>query len=147
MGPKTVRWLCVASMLGAAACDSDRFSTGVEEFLTIRQGVYGQVTSYDDVGGRTDYLPGISVDAFVVPTPPPEPPLYQMPPGELGPPVASMVSTAHGFYELALDPGDYLLCALPCGPDLPRCTIATVPAGGLVRRDYSFDGSPNGWSP
>lgn len=143
-----LRCLGLALILGAAGCGDEGIDREVEKYLTITQGIYGQLTSYDDAGGETHYLRDVAVNAFAIPTPPPEPPMYTIPPDEdLGPPVASMESTAHGFYELALDPGDYLLCAAPCGPGLPRCTIATVPPGGLVRRDYSFSNAPNGWSP
>lgn len=141
------RWLALASVLAVAGCGDEGVDHDTEKYLTITQGIYGQLTSFDDAGGETDALPGVQVNAFAVPTPAPEPPFHAIPPDEdLGPPIASMDSTAAGFYELPLDPGDHLLCAAPCGPDLPRCTIATVPAGGLVRRDYVF-GAPNGWSP
>jgi hypothetical protein len=135
-------------LLGVAGCGDEELDRGVERHLTITQGIYGQLTSFDDTGGGMHYLPGVAVDAFAVPTPPPEPPLFAIPPDEdLGPPIATMESSADGFYELPLDPGDYLLCAEPCGPDRPRCTIATVPAGGLVRRDYASGNAPQGWSP
>jgi hypothetical protein len=65
----------------------------VERYLTITQGVYGQVVSGSDVAGAEErYAPGVSVrvisDATYGPT----------------------VTDAHGFYQIAAPPRSSQIC-------------------------------------
>ncbi|MCA9524345.1 MAG: carboxypeptidase regulatory-like domain-containing protein [Myxococcales bacterium] len=54
--------------------------------------------------------------------------------------MASGVSDPNGFYQIALEPGDYIVCA-----EFRRCTAVTVDPNARQRLDYdSTDG--HGWS-
>lgn len=101
----------------------------VEELLTIRRGLYGQVTSLDDIGEHLpEYLQRFGIDVF------------QVPGGtELGSPVAHTASAERGFYEIELPPSDYVVCS-----SFRRCV--RVALGDELRRlDYEFSVGP-GWS-
>jgi hypothetical protein len=103
----------------------------VEDLVTIDQGIYGQITSADDVGDADHaYLAGFGVDVYTIPD------------GTvLGTPLANTVSgQERGYYELALDAGDWLVCTR-----FQRCVIVTVAAGQRLRLDYEFSNAP-GWS-
>ncbi|AEI68721.1 putative lipoprotein [Corallococcus macrosporus] len=54
--------------------------------------------------------------------------------------VGSVTSNEEGFYEFALEPGDYRICTT-----FERCTDFTVGTGEAVRLDYEFSVGP-GWS-
>ncbi len=134
MTPRKLRWVGLALVLGAAGCGDDGIDRDVEDLVTITQGIYGQVTSTNDVGDvETRYLPGFEIDVF------PVPPIFPAPDDEHGVPVATTESGARAFYEVALDPGDYVVCTF-----FGRCIDITVLEGALMRLDYSFSIAP-GW--
>jgi hypothetical protein len=129
----TLRLLAVASALAASACgDEERtLDRHVEDLVTIDQGVYGQITSVSDVGpSAADYLPGFTVEVYVVPVG-----------TERGTPVASTASEAsRGFYKVSLSAGDHLVCTAS-----GSCVVVTLAAGEVLRLDYESGPGP-GWS-
>ncbi len=133
MNQRTLRWVVPASCLVAAACGSqtETIDRRVEDRVTIEQGIYGQITSVDDVGEHEpQYFSGFGV--FV----------YAVPPGtELGEPVANTSSEAsRGFYEVALPASDHVVCTT-----FRRCVVVTITEGQRLRLDYEFGPGP-GWS-
>ncbi len=125
------RSAALASVLAVTACGDDAsIDRNVEKYVTIQQGIYGQITSLDDVGSDNDpkYLPGFGVDVFAVPA------------GDaLADPIASAVSNGRGFYEIDVPAGEYVICS-----SFRRCVSISV-AQGLLRIDYESGVGP-GWS-
>jgi hypothetical protein len=130
MNERAFRLLAPASFWVALACGGHAAPT-VEQRVTIQQGIYGQVTSLDDVG-RHEPQPLGGFPIYV----------YDVPAGTvLGAPTASTASeTSLGFYEMALPSGDHVVCT-----SFQRCVVVTIRAGQRLRLDYEFSVGP-GWS-
>jgi hypothetical protein len=94
-----------------AACGT---TFDAEEAVTIQQGVYGLTTSGCDTGNCED-------------SPYEHAPITITPTG--GGSTISMTSDGDGFFEAALEPGEYKLC-------VHSCTSLTIAAGTRVRRDF-----------
>jgi len=126
-----VQRLLPALWLALATCGEDLpIDRHVEDLVTIAHGIYGQVTTVDDVGEPMPaYLPGFAIGVFAVPAG-----------SVLGNPVATATSGARGFYEIELPAGDQVLCTA-----FERCVLVTLVAGELSRIDYEFSLGP-GWS-
>lgn len=120
--------VCVA--LSAACTDGATLDTNVERFVSIGTGIYGQTTSFDDVGNnpveahamelRLEHADG-HIDS-VAPK--------------------SVTSDSRGFYELAIDvgaAGDYRICTT-----FDRCENIAITADQLWRCDYEL-GPGSGW--
>lgn len=112
-----------------AGAVADGIDGRVEDLVTIRKGLYGQVTSVDDVGEpQPEYLPGFGIDVFPVPDG-----------TELGSPIAHAASVSRGFYEIELSPSEYVVCS-----SFRRCVRLAL-GDELHRLDYEFSVGP-GWS-
>lgn len=116
-----------------ASCQPERYNDP-DHKVTIVQGIYGMATKHDDVGAN----PVVAwKDArFIV---------YANCPAGSGydpdnPVIAEVTSDYSGFYQLPLDPGDYVVCTA-----FQRCTTVTVAPNSRVRLDYEFSVGP-GWS-
>jgi hypothetical protein len=91
----------------------------IEDRVTIEQGVYGQLTTYNDTAPilATTYL---SWPVRV----------YSAPRGT-SEPLATTESDERGFYEVALAPGAYEVCVSD-----RQCHAFTLLAGQRLRLDY-----------
>src|SRR6266513_1535567 len=99
----------------AAACGVDR---DIEHRLTITTGVYGQTTSFNDVGANMS------------------PKYYQMDielRGRDDVHLANTRSADQGFYEIATAPGPYRICT-----SFGRCTNIDIAVDQRLRCDYEF---------
>lgn len=123
--------IVMSFVLSSTACFEEEFDPYVEDLLTISQGIYGQTTSHDDVG----YNPIVVNSDFTVLA------YTSQPPENLNgaEPFASDISDERGFYELALEPGEYWICTA-----FGRCIQLTL-GTELLRLDYEFGVGP-GWS-
>lgn len=131
----TPRRAAIVVLLTLVGCTPEPIDRRVEQFVTITRGIYGQATFIDDMGSDdADYLPGLRIDVF------PAPPIVPAPGDDLGLPVASTESGWHGFYELTLEPGEYVACTA-----FRDCAAVTIGEGGLARLDYEVGPGP-GWS-
>lgn len=131
----TPRRVALVVLLTLAGCSPEPIDERVEQFVTIAQGVYGQATLLGDLrADDPDYLSGLRVDVY------PAPPVSAAPGDELGTPVASTESGWHGFFEVALEPGGYVVCT-----GYGDCAAVTIAAGELARLDYQVGPGP-GWS-
>lgn len=121
---KSIFAACVAL---SAAC-TDGADTNVERFVSIGNGVYGQTTTFDDVGNnsvephsmmlRIEHADG-HTDS-VAPK--------------------SVTSDSRGFYELAVGAGSYRICTT-----FDRCESLTISTDQLWRCDYELGPGP-GWN-
>jgi hypothetical protein len=126
--------------LGAAlGCGSSQPTLpDADQLVTIQQGVYGIITSEDDVGDYT-VVPLGSFSILVY---------GDVPPLSIGqngapivpPPLTETRSDERGFYQLELAAGRYVFCT-----SFLRCVWLDVPANQPVRLDYVF-GLLGGWS-
>lgn len=104
----------------------------VEMFITINQGIYGQVTTYDDVGpGPLEYVEGFGLHVYLT-----EPSLD---PGDFSGAVLEIRSIENGFFEIDLAAGNYYVCTT-----FKRCVVVEQREGELLRLDYEFSVGP-GW--
>ena len=108
----------------------------IEDLVTIEQGVYGQCSVEDDVGPAR--YPCGSGKIFAV---------FLEEPGERGTEVPLEASVAvtnsnrDGFYQIALDEGEYGLCHIVDNGNEPfviACTEVTVRESRTSRYDYTF---------
>ncbi len=115
--------LCGSGCTSAGASGVDR---NVEMRLTISSGVYGQTTSQDDVGDHAPEFNSMEMSVF------------QSESGDA--PIAKAKSDEVGFYEVALQPGDYSICT-----SFARCSTFRVEQDQCVRLDYEFSAAI-GWA-
>lgn len=104
----------------------------VEQQVSIDQGIYGLITTYDDVGSYNPILvlPGFTVNVF-----------YEKPSsGEEAIPLLSTESDSRGIYQIPLQSDEYCVCTA-----FRRCTSITVSENKTLRLDYDFSNGP-GWS-
>jgi len=134
-------WLgALALVVAVTGCGSSNSSNSspspadcLERMPSMSSGIYGCVTSTDDVGTdlKPQVFPDFTVEVFAEQPPPtPEDGLL---------PLASAKSDALGFYQLRLDPGSYSLCTT-----FRRCTAIDVVADVPLRKNYDFSVGP-GW--
>ncbi len=126
-----MKCLAVASLVTCflPGCGGRSVDPHVEDLVTIRTGIYGQVTSVNDVGDTdSDYVRDFGVDVFQVPAA-----------TELGAPIAHTASAGRGFYQLEIEPADYVVCSA-----FRRCVRITV-GDQPLRLDYEISVGP-GWS-
>ncbi len=133
MRARVRRWLPSLALAAVLGCDHQGggIDRHVEDLVTIDQGIYGQVTSVNDVGAPdTAYVPAFPVSVFPVPD------------GiVLGSPIASAeTGPDRGFYQVALDAGDWVVCDWA-----RRCVTASVGPAQRLRLDYEIGPGP-GWS-
>ena len=127
--------LVVLISYSCVGCSSDdeKINREIEDLLTITQGIYGQATSYDDVGDNpVRYNPGFRIEVF-----------DQIPsfdPADGIEPLQSVVAGERGFYEIELETGSYCVCTT-----FRRCLSADIFESELLRLDYEFSAGP-GWS-
>jgi hypothetical protein len=130
----SARWLPIALAAAVAGChqDPEPLDHHVEDLVTIAQGLYGQVIYYTDIPSEEDdqYSIGFPVDVFAVP-----------PGADPGEPVASTVTGERGFFELALEPGEWLVCTRWQF----TCVTSSLAPGERLRLDYAF-AFPGWWS-
>jgi hypothetical protein len=108
---------CSLVSLSVAACCA---SAPPDPVATITQGVYGQVTTYSDMGScRTPTA--VDGDHLELRT-------------TTGTPVSTAETDTDGVFQIAAAAGDYELCMLSNS----TCLLLTVPAQGVVRRDYTY---------
>jgi hypothetical protein len=122
--------LAPASFWLALACGGHTPPT-IDQRVTIQQGIYGQITSSNDVGPpERQHVGEFQVN------------VYDVPSGTvLGAPTASTVSDdSLGFYEISLPKGDHVVCT-----SFQRCVLVTVFDGQRLRLDYEISVGP-GWS-
>jgi hypothetical protein len=94
----------------------------VEKYVTIDQGVFGQIVIGDDLGTEDDaYYSGLNI---------------QLLPATGSTSVATAVSNDRGFYEMAAPPGDYQICGTLHGD---WCKAFAIPMG-LRRVDGRITG-------
>jgi hypothetical protein len=100
---------------------------------SISTGVYGCVTETNDVGtDRSAHVfPGFEVQVFADEPPPT--------PSDGLEPLATAKTDSLGFYQMALDPGNYSLCTA-----FRRCTAIHLAADAPSRKNYEF-GLSMGW--
>ena len=120
----------IALLLPACAMED------IEDLVTIEQGVYGQCSVEDDVGPAQ--YPCDSGKIFAV--------FLEEPGGrgtevELEATVGLTSSNRDGFYQIALQPGEYGLCHVVDNGEEPfviTCTEVTVKESQASRYDYTF---------
>ena len=115
----------------ACTDNNSTINSDIEKYISVNQGVYGQTTSFNDVGSNNSikYLPGFIVKVF-----------KDTQPLADSTPIAQTQSDSVGFYEIPLDTGEYLLCT-----SFDRCVKVFIDTVKLLRCDYSFSIAP-GWS-
>ena len=105
----------------------------VKDLLIITQGVYGQVTSQDDIGSNpVEYFPEFRIDIFDY-----EP---SDNPNDGAAIHLSAESDDRGFFEAQLKTGTYWICSF-----FRRCTTININENKIIRMDYEFSAGP-GWS-
>jgi hypothetical protein len=135
---RPVRCAAAAAVLASSlGCGSTTLDHHVERLLTIRQGIYGQVSVINDVcpDGVCPEAPvanELSVFGSALPSP-----------------VPVRSSATLGFYELALPQGSFEICyRYPSSPPDPSppdaCSAFAVVEEQRVRRDLRF-GLGGGW--
>jgi hypothetical protein len=128
-------WVAL-SVLMAAACDDSEPSVDEcpRRAPSVTRGVYGCITSVDDVGDpEVRVQPDFGVEIFL-----------EKPPATPDDGLAAYSeaeSDPVGFFEIELAAGDYWICTR-----FRRCVELVVPESGSVRMDYELSLGP-GWSP
>ncbi|MFP2956296.1 hypothetical protein ACLEPN_00300 [Myxococcus sp. 1LA] len=116
--------MLAAIAVSGLACGDD---FDPEDAVTISQGVFGMTTYVGDVCSV-----GCESEPRSMPL------LVRARPQDSE--VASVKSDGDGFYEVALEPGDYRICTT-----FERCTDFSVGSSERVRLDYEMSVGP-GWS-
>ncbi len=124
-------------LISLAGCTTD-----LADRITIDQGAYGELSIAADTAGADDAVDANTPVAAYIATAP-----YAM--------AASTSSDDSGVYELALDPGTYIVCASGAAPTTlasqylmncaGNCTRLDVPTG-RVRADWAFNLSGGWWN-
>ncbi|MDO6526629.1 hypothetical protein [Motilimonas sp. 1_MG-2023] len=101
--------------------------------LSITQGVFGAITSHDDIGdNHVEFASGFNIDIF-----------YDQPSMDLNEavtPLVSIQSDEKGFYEHELETGEYCICTR-----FRRCAPIVIHENEMLRLDYELSTGP-GWS-
>ena len=108
--------LLAFSALGACA------TPPVDEWVSIDQGVYGSLTSYDDTGGGSSV---VSNEDVYIDDPARQQTLFMT------------KSNDDGYYEIKLEPGSYAICLYGSS-----CSFFAIATGERVRMD--FEAGPGG---
>ncbi len=123
----------VISCSSDSSSNEEPMSVDTELSISIAQGVYGLTTSYDDVGDNPiEIYSGFNIDVF-----------YEKPSSDLNEdvvPLASAESDDNGFYEIALQSGEYCVCTT-----FRRCLNVSIQENEALRLDYEYSVGP-GWS-
>ena len=101
----------------------------IEKFVTIENGIYGQVTKVNDIGNNNpSYAEGFTINIYKKDD--------ELIKSNI---VASATSTTFGFYEIELSGGSYNICSF-----FNRCNNLELGVDQSVRCDYEFSVGP-GW--
>ncbi len=122
---------CILTLMTGCGSDDIPSDEEVEEFATLNQGIYGLITSYNDVGDDNEVESSSDFGVIVREKTSDKPE---------GVPVASTSSNDRGLYQLPLEPGVYWVCT-----EFLRCVWFELDEGQRLRLDYEFGPGP-GWS-
>lgn len=124
--------LCLVSLV--ACNDSKQSNTlpDIDNYVSIAEGVYGQVSYVDDVGSTSEsVIEDFEIHVFTMP--------FKSSDFGTSTPLISTSSNSVGFYEIPLQVSTYCICT-----DSGRCAGVNLEDKSLIRIDYEMSVGP-GW--